>query len=414
LIAQPVTPAEHDGGTPRLRDNASRSLLMLAYYFPPDNESGALRPLRFCRFLPAFGYNTHVVSASAKAADARLVSRALELAQRHLLPYNDLLPWVPRAVRAAESIIAGSGAAAILSTSPPVATHIAALHLKRRYRLPWIADFRDPLVGNPYRTRRAGVLYDKVVERSVFHHADAIVANTDTAGEAFRTRYPQWAHKIHVIWNGYDPNEAIEPAPPKVRPRRVLAHAGSLYRGRHPGALLACIDRLILNGRLDPSTILIELVGYVDRNDAWANSTSYRTLQELGCLQCDGQVIDRACARQITAEADYLLLLDLNELNTSLQVPAKVFEYVQVARPILLFTSPGSPAEQILAGSGVPYTSIYNQHSPDEVDDRVLTFLARTPAPVRITDWFRDQFDSRQQTRILASLLDGISGSKGS
>lgn len=77
---------------------------------------------------------------------ARIVQR--------LLPYNDQLTWVPHAVATAERVLAGGDVFAMLSTSPPSATHIAAFLLKRRYGIRWIADLRDPIYQNPFRPGR--------------------------------------------------------------------------------------------------------------------------------------------------------------------------------------------------------------------------------------------------------------------
>ena len=38
-----------------------RGALIVAYYFPPENTSGAARPARFFRYLPEFGFDPVVV-----------------------------------------------------------------------------------------------------------------------------------------------------------------------------------------------------------------------------------------------------------------------------------------------------------------------------------------------------------------
>jgi len=52
--------------------------------------------------------------------------------------------WIPYAVKAAEKILALEPIDAIISTGPPHSTHLAAWQLKQKFKLPWIADFRDP------------------------------------------------------------------------------------------------------------------------------------------------------------------------------------------------------------------------------------------------------------------------------
>lgn len=88
------------------------------------------------------------------------------------------------------------------------------------------------------------------------------------------------------------------------------------------------------------------------------------------------------------------------------QVPAKLFEYLRIGRPILTFTCRDSPSERILAESGVQYTCIYRDTPPDEIDRKVLATLSMPTQPSATSSWFQTYFDARVQTKTLATLLD--------
>src|SRR4051794_15550419 len=45
--------------------SSGKPVLLLAYHFPPDNASGSARPFRFYKYLPEYGYEPHVITASA-------------------------------------------------------------------------------------------------------------------------------------------------------------------------------------------------------------------------------------------------------------------------------------------------------------------------------------------------------------
>ena len=260
--------------------NGERRLLMLAYYFPPQNTSGAARPSRFAKYLKRLGYSLRVISLATEdqgeangwvsavplARPARSAThRASQFAyfvERAVLPYNERLPWVPHAIEEGRRIHREWPYSVVLSTSPPIATHLAALRLKREFGLRWIADLRDPICGNPFRRRKIGYLYDKALQRLIFENADALIANTDVVAETWRREYPRLRNKISVIWNGFDPEEKV-PARIENQPhvRRTLLHTGSLYRGRHPNLLLSAVQRLIDRQLLDPGCLRIELVG---------------------------------------------------------------------------------------------------------------------------------------------------------
>ena len=399
-------------------------LLLFAYSFPPTNETGAQRPFRFARYLKRYGYQAQVITASSpdngglwphvtKAPGASpgrgvRIGASIAGAVQRVLPYNDQLPWVSHAVAAADQFVRGVRPAAVLSTSPPVACHLAALRMKWRYGLPWIADMRDPIYGNPHRSRRLARPYYALLERAVVTHADAVIANTDNAAEALRQRYPLLAHKIHLVWNGYDPAQAIGPQPIPRRGHKVLLHAGSLYPARHPGTLVASLARLAEQGRLDPGTVRLRLIGCIGAIGPWASAPGCEVLRQRGCLEFIDRVLPQPEAHREMAQADYLLLLDGNEMGMSVQVPAKLFEYIRIGRPVLAFTARNSPAERILAGSGVPHACICRDLPDEQVDRMVLSFFNLSNNPVQPSWWFQEQFDAVEHTKHLASILGQI------
>jgi glycosyltransferase involved in cell wall biosynthesis len=400
----------------------TRRVLILAYWYPPENESGALRPFRFWKYLPKHGYDALVVAASSAAASpetgpvfrtpearhASCVIKSIAWTTRLLervLPYNDCLEWVPHAVATAGSLLRREEIPVIVSTSPPVATHMAALCLKRWYGARWIADFRDPLAGNPFRTRRIGIPYDILLERSIVSWADALVVNTDSAFEALALRYPKHCAKIHVIWNGYDPEDAFRAANIERGRNKTIAHFGSIYGGRHPGELLRSLQRLLQRGVLEGRQVKINLVGSIDRNQSWLRDPSFMELTRTGCLQFTDRAVPRDQARTLMGETDYLLLLDVNELKTALQVPGKLFEYVRIGRPILAFTTRGSPVDRILRQAGTPHVCVYPEDAAGEVDRKVLSLLSMPTEPVAPSAWFRRQFDAIEQASSLARIV---------
>lgn len=397
-------------------------ILILAYYYPPENTSGAARPFRFSKYLPKYGYSTYVVARSDVNREdhnvyyvsekhperwgTAILIEAARIVQR-VLPYNELLPWVPAALAAVRKVIPSVPISGVVSTSPPIATHLVALELKYRYGLPWLADFRDPLLDNPFRERPFN--YDAALERLIFRHADAIIANTDATAAVWQRRYPRWRQKITTIWNGFDPEDDCGPAPIPSRGYRVLAHVGSLYSGRHPGVLLSSMERLKAQGRLDLAW-RVHLVGPIQESCLLPYRSSISVLRSKGCLEYDGRTVSRQEATRIISEADYLLLLDVNTFNTGFQVPAKIFDYIRVGRPIMAFTARNSPTDWILSNSGAPHTCIYNDDSPEQIDNKVMAFASLPTTPTSPTPWFREQFNGIAQTETLSLILDHIQG----
>lgn len=405
-----------------------KEVLFLAYYYPPWNTSGVQRATRFVKYLPEGGFSPHVICSSENGslagnpavshvpnpATERKAGKAGRWAagiQRAFLPYNEQLPWVPHAVAAAEEVLARHAIPAMISTSPPAGTHIAAMWLKRRHRhLKWVADFRDPMLGNPGRPRKWARPYDSALERAIFSNCDAAIAVTGVVAEEWKNRYPQWAGKFHVVWNGFDPEEVHAPNPiPPGRPR-VLLHAGVIYLSRQPFWLASSLERLIVRGRLDPSCFRLRLIGIFQDLDSFRGHPAVAALRARNCLECDGKEVPRRVAMDEVASADYLLILDVANLaETGYTVPAKLYDNIRIGRPILLFTPSGdSPSARILERSGVGYELVHPADCDEEVDRKVLNFLQLPNDPVTPGDWFFETFDGRKQAKMVASILAGL------
>jgi hypothetical protein len=287
-----------------------------------------------------------------------------------------------------------------------LAGHLAAAWIAARHRLKWIADFRDQLVGNPFRGAR-GWRHEPFFERRIFARADLLVTVTDGFLAEWRQRFPQYEAKMRVLWNGFDPGEEFPPAPLIPRARRILAHAGAIYGQRHPQLLLASLERLIERGRLDPASFVVQLTGPLVEPPEVRPLSSFRRLLELGCLEVHGPVPRPEANRRI-ATADWLLILDVNAFNAPHTVPAKLFDYIRALRPILGIVPKGSIVERITRRSRVPSVFLYPHDPPQRLDRKVLEFLSRPPQPFQPDDWFWQAFDGRAQTAALAEMIKAL------
>jgi hypothetical protein len=390
-----------------------KDILILAFYFPPQNTSGAARPYRLQRYLPDFGYRAHVVHAGDLSASigTRLQSRALSYMSRAVFKagHGIHLDWVPHAMERSRKLIAEHKIRIVLSTSPPTCTHIAAQRLQRQYKLSWVADFRDPTGVRAYRFWPGG-LKGPTLEKGWFRQADCITTVTDSIVEDWQQRYPQWASKFHTLWNGFDPEDGFQQAPFQPNKPRIFAHIGDVYGVRHPGKLLECMDRLIAGGRLDPASLRLKCIGPASpASPVWANPSAVR-LRSLGCFEIDGELIPRAAAIRATITADMLLVLDIAQAGAPAghAAPAKLFDYIRSGRPVFALTAPDSTVENILVRSEIPSVVAYLSDSDAQMDEKLMRFLALPSATSRPSEWFFNRFDGRRLTGTLAALLDQL------
>jgi hypothetical protein len=164
--------------------------------------------------------------------------------------------------------------------------------------------------------------------------------------------------------------------------------------------LLAALDDLISANRLDPRSLRVRLLGDLIPGTI-PNPDVLERLLQTGCVELVPSV-NKAEAERHTAEADALLLIDLND---GLQLPSKLFEYIRIGRPILALTGRSSPADRVLAGSGIPYSSIYPDMSLADASTEILRFLTLPGDPVSPSDWFTETFDARRRCAQLMALV---------
>ncbi len=396
-------------------------ILLLSHAFQPDNTPAAARPSQLFRLLPEFGVQPIVLASSTDGGrnsepdvfrvpdgtaslSVTAASQFARFFMRFGAPYNDRLPWVPYVASAAARLLQSEPIDAIYSTSPFLASHFAALWLKSKFGLPWIADFQDPICDNPFRTRRWPYPYDKLIERRIFRDADRLIANTDAIASVWRERYPERRDSISVLWNSFDPDEPVLPAQHSPRQHRVLAHIGTLYGGRHPGQLLQSLRRMGVGAE----STRVKLIGPIDDAVLSVHGQSFEEMRRAGILEYDNTLVPREEALRETAEADCLLLLDVNERNTAFQVPSKLLDYIRIGKPILAYTPAASPVDRILARSGIPYVAIAPD-TPDAVADaKVREFLNLPRGVAEPSAWFFENFSATTQARVVSELVSTV------
>ena len=436
--------------TPAAGAPPPRTVLFVAYHYPPMRSPGVERSARFTRYLPEFGYRPRVVGTGAFGTPKDGVIRAWEplalyrrlfnpaarrkgpaatrtrtrgplaglsaRARRSLLVPDGQITWVPGAALAALRWVRRHGADLIYTSSPPVSAHLLGGLLKAQTGLPWIADFRDAwlydpldpvLLERPFRRE-----LERRLEERVLTEADAVIAATRTTADDFVGRYPAAAPKVRVITNGFDPADE-EPPPDEAGPqnapvpgRLILVHTGS-FAYSHPLRSIAPLERA-LRRLVDTEPVWCDrlelvLVGELSP----AEQAAVAALAELGVVRLTGAV-DRATALAFQRRADVLLLVDHPRPWPASNAPGKLFEYLAAGQPILALCGEGEvrrTVDELGAGLCAP---------PDDTDG-IEQALRRLWSGWREGSLPRagaglERFHRRELTRQLAACFDEVLG----
>jgi glycosyltransferase involved in cell wall biosynthesis len=344
----------------------SRRLLLVTYHFPPSAASGTFRMLGFARHLPSHGWGVTVVAPPDlpwEPSDPGLTKRIPEDTTVRYVPYPSHYPkavrwaapwgvWLAAALGECVRAVREERPDAVLTSGPPQFVHLLGLYLKRRHRLPWVADFRDPWVtdGSGRRPRSLRGRWEAFWERQVIAHADTIIANAPNACRTFQDAFPRHADRMLTLTNGYDP-EAFprrDATAPRTGPLRIV-HTGELYAGRDPRPLLDALQTLKQSaGGLSFRVVFIgrgargglDLPAEVER----------RGLIEV--VSIEGQIPYQQALHEL-CQADLLLLLD--SAGRRAGVPAKLYEYLGAGRPMLVLAEADGDTAAVVRESGMPH-----------------------------------------------------------
>ena len=376
-------------------EQSRKRALMVAFHFPPQaGSSGILRTLNFVKYLPQLGWDTSVLAATPRAfeeqrndlvasipARTRIVRATALDAARHLsihgkYPRLFALPdrwsswWLP-AVWAGMREIRRERPQLIWSTYPIATAHLIGGALSRLSGLPWVADFRDPMVNRDYPSDRAQRRVWQWLEARVLRHASACVFTTASAAEAYGLRYPTHAAKCHVIENGYD-EEAFEQARPSREgvpdDRLMLLHSGLIYpQDRDPSAFFAAVRSLIDMGVLTPQGLCIRFRAPHHGQEVLACARQHGLSD---CVEVAPPIPYQHAIAEMMG-ADMLLVFQGSNFNT--QIPAKIYEYLRAGRDLFAVVDPqGGTAAQLARFEAVQIADIT---SPDVIKAALLRAL---------------------------------------
>lgn len=383
------------------QDPPGRKALMVAFHFPPQaGSSGIQRTLNFVKHLPVNGWQPTVLSAHPRAYEecsndllrqippATRVVRAFALdAARHLSykrKYLDVMAlpdrwssWWLGGTLAGLRDIRRERPELIWSTYPIASAHLIGASLHKITGLPWVADFRDPMLSPGFPSGRLQRRLWQGIESYALQNAKFCVFTTERARQNFQSRYPDHAAKCVVIENGYD--EEVFASAHATRSgvpveQLLLLHSGVIYpEERNPGALFEAVSRIMEQGLLPRSALKIRFRAARHEAEVMALARQHRVDDIVECLP----PIPYADAISEMLGSDVLLVFQGRAFNP--QIPAKIYEYLRTGRAIFgLIDFEGDTARQLQSFNGVELAAI---DSADQCMEKLLKLHAAFVAP---------------------------------
>ncbi len=406
-------------------------VLIVAFHFPPQaGSSGVLRALKFCRYLPDFGWIPTVLTVKPSAYERTdpmqlgdipaevEVLRAFSLDARRQLSFRGAYPkllalpdrwssWLLGAVPAGLRKIRTKHIDVILSTYPTATAVLIGYILHRLTGKPWIVDFRDSMTEEGYPADPLTFRVYRWLEQQSVKHASALLFTAPGAIRMYRQRYADLdPEKCVLLPNGYDEAdfEGIVMRS-KPGPRLRLLHSGLVYPWeRDPRPFFRALSKLKDEGKISKETLSVEL-------RASGNEAEFQ--KDVNQLGIDDIVhllpaLPYRASLQDAAEADGLVLLQ--GACCDHQVPAKVYEYLRLRKPILALTTQAGDTGSLLREAGG--TTIIDLADEKAIYEKLPEFLRQLREGSHLVPALtKSRFYSRHsQTGRLSQYLDQVIG----
>ncbi len=412
------------------KENNTRGLLLVSYWYPPAMGAAAERMDAFARYLPEHGWRTHVLTASrddgVQDAPHGSVHRVRDRMARAAQPFPDYDPrrkpsrlrglfrglafpdrfvfWQRAAFDVGKTIIAAGNIDLILTSFPPASAAVLGLRLSQDKGIPLVLDMRDRWFGpGGYEpTGRRSRQKHEQLRREVATHATAIVTVSQAIADAIADEYGLDRSRVFVVPNGYEPVDDSEAMlSPSASASFTITHVGTVIPRNRPDLFFESIIALKDHACLRET--LFRFVGNLSQ--AWLDAVGLASV-----VHATG-MLPRDRARREMYAADALLLLTGSYVG-KWGNNAKLFEYLQTPLPILcLEETPNSNDRKMLERFAPGRSFFAPLDDPQAIAEqvgRLRAWKAGRSGPDPTVECGLECYSRRKQVGDLAEHLNGL------
>ena len=260
--------------------------------------------------------------------------------------------WKNKSIDFIENYLSKTKIDVVITTGPPHSLHLIGYELKKRLNIKWISDFRDPWVNLNYLNRfhllpsvkrRHKKLRDKVLINS-----NSVIVTS----EKLKKLYKEIAPNIFKITNGYD----YEYSTVNIDSKFSISHIGSLYPERNPKYLWDIIDEICINNEAFRNNLQINFIGNTsEKIIKYLSNKTFKSCVKFFDYVDYKRAIEFMCSSQI------LLMVEVNDNDSSYAIPGKLFDYLNSKRPIIAIGPDRSEVNQILYDTNAGKFFNYNE-----------------------------------------------------
>jgi len=412
----------------------NKTILLIAYYFPPIGMGGTGRPYALFRYLPDYGYNVIVLTVKdilypqydyslLNEDDRKRIDRCGSFDPARMLyligkrkqkqagypKMSKTLPlyfpdlkrgWVFLAKKKLKKLISSDNITAVVTTAPPPSVHLLGLTLKKISQIPWVADFRDYWFSLPIeRIYPDGLMkkYSLRLKEKIQKQADEIISVNNDIRKYFG--------RGEVIMNGADRSVLEEWRKPYKddRERIIIGLLGTFNYLVPIEPLLIAVRKIIDDNKIPERKLLIIHAGHTD-----AGFDRLIDKYRLGRVVTKKGYLERARAIGALLPCD-ILYIGVSRFDEYNILPGRIFDYLVSGRPVLGVVPEKSDMASLL--DEYRYGTSITDHKTDKIVDYLITAYEKKMnnlRPARSFDYNAEKYTMPALAEKYAAVLDRL------
>jgi glycosyltransferase involved in cell wall biosynthesis len=346
--------------------------------------SGVQRITKFVKYLPEFGWNPIVLTSNSSAYYAFDESLLNEINEKNIQIYRTdadiskvvkknsgstlkypgkfrqkiqssllqtfLQPdsrrfWAKQAISKADEIFKNNQIDLILTTAPPFTDFLVAHTLSKKYEVPYVLDYRDLWVDNPYYFY--ATIFHKnyaisLEEKILMNASRSLVITRDMKNKILsRYRFLNY-NDIAILPHGFD-QEDIDKAASLIQKSNkfVISHSGVFSADLTPEFFFKAVSLLISQKPEIKKDLEIRFVGVLQKK--YKKQIVKYKLDEI--IKLYGY-LEHLESVKVLMESDVLWMMVPNSIVT----PSRFYEYLGTRKPLII-SSPISELTKIVENS---------------------------------------------------------------
>jgi glycosyltransferase involved in cell wall biosynthesis len=446
-----------------------KRILIVSYFFAPENIIGAIRPTKLAKELVRQGYDVTVVCGNSNNPEDAMLKKDCELINKiirikHSSHYTKIRNMIFSTATSlglkSKSTVKNTSSKTIIkkksyfkkylsnlamhlldlyrdfdfckrasksikfdeyeivfSSYSPIGSHFFGRWIKRKNKnIKWIADFRDPmrLEIYPFGMRS----YIRHLQNSFCEKSDYITAVSKGSLNQIINR--KYLDKSAVITNGYDicDFETINKGDDISVEKFTFVYTGGTYDGKRDlSPLFRVISELINEGEINKDKIQFYYAG---------NEGRY-VKQQAEKYKCDNIVIDLGFISRIESlklqnQAHVLVVTTWNSQNNQGVLSGKFLEYMLFKKPIIAIVSgdvENSEISQIIEECQIGTYYEQSQHEKhftnikEYILKQYVTFINKESVEFNPILKNVDMYSYANLTQKLSAIIESLDGNNG-